>query len=196
MTILERFDADPRFSRLSRRRNNFRMMVEHVLKFSDTHELAHIIETGSAWDLDNWEGQGQSTLIWDWLIENCTDRGIHAYSIDITPASVENSQKQTSHVEYRCADSVITLNVADVSHCGLLYLDSYDWTSEKNLESSFHHMAELATVWAKLPKGCMIVVDDRHGDMKGKHWMVEAFLSEYLKIKPVFRNHQIGWIKP
>ena len=195
-TILEKFDADPRFQRLARRKDNFRLMCEHILKSSEKGK-SQILETGCAWDTDNWEHHGQSTLIWDWLIEQ--EPKVNCLSIDITPTSIESSKKQTKYVDLICSDSVVAINELDEEYfscISLVYLDSYDWCPEKNLESSFHHLAELAACWRFLPSGCLIVVDDRHGDGQGKHWMVEHFLSDYLKIKPVFKNHQIGWLKP
>lgn len=178
-------------------------MCEHAVLFAEKHTKCQIIETGSAWDKDNWEGQGQSTLIWNWLLDKtaCEPYFMRALSIDITPTSTENAKQQAKRVDFVCADSVKTLNNLHTTHpdalpfCGLLYLDSYDWSEEMNLESSFHHMAELATCWESLPSGCMIVVDDRHGEMAGKHWLVDAFMKK-LGITPVFKNHQIGWIKP
>lgn len=206
MNIAQAFDEQPWASRLARRYGNFRAMCQHAADFADKHGSCYIIETGSAWDKDNWEGQGQSTLIWDWLLKlvnkpkpnETTLPILHALSIDITPTSTENAKAQCSSVCFICGDSVATLNGLDkdlFEKCGLLYLDSFDWTAETNLEAAFHHIAELAAVWRLLPDGCMVIVDDRHGDQKGKHWMVEAFMGHYLKKDPVFKNHQIGWVK-
>ncbi len=165
-------------------------MIEHLLN----SDKGCIIETGTAWDKDNWEGQGQSTLIWDWI---CGRTKHEAYSIDLNPEAAKHALDHTMNVELITGDSVKTLSsMADriLENCVLLYLDSYDWSPEANLDSAFHHMAELTCVWSKLPAGCMIVVDDRHGDMKGKHFMVELFMDK-LGIKPVFKDYQIGWVK-
>lgn len=197
MTILEQFDADPRFKGLARRRNNFRQMIEHAESFSAEHGTCQILETGTAWDQNNWDGQGQSTIVWDWLAK--LDPGVKVTSIDIRPESTETARKQTTHVDYITGDSVLSINELPegfFKSVGLLYLDSFDWAEQINLESSFHHMAELASCWRLLPSGCLVAVDDRHGDGKGKHWLVEAYMQHYLKLEPVFRNHQVGWIKP
>lgn len=195
MNILELFDNDERFKKLARRRDNFREMVAHVVEWVEEHGSALIIETGSAWDKNNWEGQGQSTLIWDWLAANL--KGVKVISIDITPTSVENAKEQTKHVEFFLGDSIQTLNSFDEKRLGavaLLYLDSFDWAKEINHESSYHHAMELAAVWRLLPDNCMICVDDRHGDFDGKHWKVELFMQQ-LGYTPEFRNHQVGWVK-
>ena len=168
--------------------------MEHLDKF----ESGFIIETGTAWDRNNWDGQGQSTLIWDWVL--LSKPAFRAISIDITPLHVETARSQvvSPNICIWLGDSVRTLNTIDcdiIAQCRLLYLDSYDWQTDINLESAFHHMAELATVWPLLPSGCMIVVDDRHGLRAGKHWLVEAFMKQ-LGIEPCFVDYQIGWVKP
>lgn len=195
--ILELFDDREEFNRLARRRDNFRVMIEHVLLQEDDCRL--IVETGTAWCKDNWEWQGQSTLVWDWLIEQ--DHFVQARSIDVNPEAEKICEAQTKHIEYVTKDSVQALHYysycrdgIDPSRIALLYLDSFDWTEQANMDAAFHAMAELAAIYAVLPLGCMIVCDDRHGDMKGKHWLVEQFFVK-LGIEPVFKNHQIGWIK-
>lgn len=200
MNILKAFDDEVRFLGLERRRHNFRKMIEHAVNFAREKGKCHIIETGVAWDTGNWRGQGQSTVIWDWLIWQAKkeDLNITATGIDITPKSIENARAQTRLVELIESDSVKALNQMGpekLVECGLLYLDSYDWTPEKNIESAFHHVAELCAVWRYLPTGCLVAVDDRHGPEAGKHWMVEAFMNKYLGYEPVFKNHQIGWVK-
>lgn len=192
MTISEQFCNEPRFSRLSRRKENFEKMCVHASETYNSDGV--IIETGTAWDQDNWEGQGQSTLIWDWL---ASKSGVEVYSIDLSKEHIETAKKQTKYVHYLTGNSIEVLNQipkALLERCKLLYLDSFDWSQDLNLESAYHHMAELTSVWSSLPVGCMVVVDDRHGDHIGKHWMVEAFMT-VLSIKPVFKNHQIAWIK-
>lgn len=190
MITLEEFEAQPWASRLLTRKKNFWTMIDHVQRSGCASPV--IIETGTAWDMDNFEGQGQSTLVWDWAAERISGQVI---SIDIRQEGIDVAKQQTKNVAYLCGNSIQILpKIANISSAALLYLDSYDWTPELNLESAMHHMMELAGVYAKLPAGCMIVVDDRHGNMKGKHWVVEAFFDQ-LDVKPVFKNHQIGWIK-
>ncbi len=177
---------------LARRRLNFRHMAEHVSQFGQ----CFIVETGTAWDEENWDGQGQSTRVFDWVAEFLKRGKTSVVSIDIRKEASDYARKHTQNVDYIIGDSVSTLSKFQFpEQIGLLYLDSFDWTQDLNLQSAFHHMMELATVWAKLPSGCMVVVDDRHGDGKGKHWAVEGFMQT-LGIEPAFKNHQMGWIKP
>lgn len=177
--------------RLGKRLPTFEAMARHV----KDNPGGMIIETGTARGPESWEGDGQSTLIWDAL---CKETGARCLSIDLHQGAIDNAKAQTNLVDYVCGDSVQVLATAHASAlqmCRLLYLDSFDWSPELNMESAFHHLAELATVYASLPSGCMIVVDDRHADFQGKHHMVEYFFVKH-GIEPVFRDYQIGWIKP
>lgn len=196
MTISEEFKKQDWYPRLRRRGPSFDIMVTHAMHFLKTHGLCTIIETGCARNEDNWEGDGHSTYIWDWLVKK--DERFKAHSIDIQQDSIDISKKKTTNVIYHLGDSVKTLMdmpKGEIITCGLLYLDSFDWAPNINMESSFHHMMELAAVWRDLPPGCLVAVDDRKGDMQGKHWMVGLFM-EHIGLKPIFRNVQIGWIKP
>lgn len=182
----------PWFRKLDVRSSTYFQMMKHL----DGQPDGLIIETGTAWHRDNWSGQGQSTLIWDWVLSQRP--GMHCLSIDLSQEHIDSASSQTKFVDYLLSDSVRALNEMGrglLSECRLLYLDSFDWHEDLDLESAFHHMAELACVWPLLPSGCMIAVDDRHGAMRGKHWLVEAFLKK-LGIEPVFIDYQIGWIKP
>lgn len=192
--LADSFQKNKIFNRLDRRRFTFWKMMEHL----DKCEPGYIVETGCTRSDDNWEGDGQSTLIWDWVATE-TDMKFRPISIDITEEFIKLSESKTKKVVYECGDSVQTLNKfvqADyaIEQTRLIYLDSFDWSKEAHLDSSFHHMAELATVWNKLPHGCLIVVDDRHSAQLGKHFMVALFM-EKLGIKPLFEEYQIGWIK-
>lgn len=200
MTIADEFNKTDWAPRLERRQKNFEMMVSHVWdSIINNPNDTYIIETGCAWDKNNWEGQGQSTLIWDWLTKQWDGATkIKVMSIDITEKSVQAAREQVQNVEVFLSDSVKFLDGLDpfiLNRASLVYLDSYDWTEQQNIESAYHHMMELTTIWRCLPANCMVVVDDRHGDLKGKHWMVEYFMKQ-LGIEPVFKNHQMGWIKP
>lgn len=196
MTILEQLKAEPWFERTRKRGPNFAKMVEHVLqKHADTPagDEILIVETGCARNDNNWEGDGHSTYIWDWLAERVPAVKVH--SLDIDPESIKLASAITKHVEYHEGDSVKSLLEMDLSHCWLLYLDSFDWSPQIHLESSFHHMQELTAAWRAIPSGCLVAVDDRHGEQAGKHFLVDKFMT-HLGLKPVFMNCQIGWVKP
>ena len=160
------------------------------------HPTKRIIETGTARIEGNWEGDGQSTLIWD---KYANIYGAEVLSIDISPKNVEIACKQCSDkTTFMVGDSVFWLNqLTDkvLSECGLLYLDSFDLDRKDPSPSAFHHMKELCAIYAKLPPGCLIVVDDRIDNRIGKHYLIEDFFNS-LKIRPIFSGYQIGWVRP
>lgn len=194
--MIEEFIKEPFYAKLGKRQDGFRKIIEHLSQCDD----GFIIETGTARIRDNWDGDGQSTLIWDWFLDRQSDYLIDfsAYSIDISQEYIDIAKKQTQHVHYLCEDSIKALNdptmATTLINTRLLYLDSFDWSPQDHLESSFHHMCEFASVWRLLPKGCLIVIDDRHSQFQGKHVMVQYFFDK-LGIKPAFEGYQIGWIK-
>lgn len=192
MSLLEAFGTDPNADKLERRRDGFAAIMEHL----DHAPPGFIVETGVSRKPDNWAGDGMSTAWWNWVVgQNYT---FEAVSFDIDQAACEWARKTFPEVEIHCGDSVQGLSNLPhkiLSRIRLLYLDSFDWSVEQNLDSAFHHFKELATVWALLPAGCLIVIDDRHSDAWGKHAAVAAFMAN-LGIAPAFVGYQIGWIKP
>ena len=189
--VEDKFLESDMFQKLRHRSHTMAKIVAHVER--NWVNLNQIIETGTAYIPDCWSGHGQSTLVWDWLSE---ELGCDVLSIDINPDA--SAKTETKRVEYATGDSIKILSQLPertVSRCGLLYLDSFDWQKETSFHSSFHHLSELATVWAQLPNGCMVAVDDRHSAFEGKHVLVAAFM-EKMGIKPVFAEYQIAWIKP
>lgn len=190
--MINKFIEQPFFNKLGKRQAGFLNIIEHL---SNIKGISYIIETGTVRYEDNWEGDGHSTCIWDWCAEQNND--IKPISIDINPKNIETSKLQTKNIEYICKDSILALNNMNeeiLSNTKLLYLDSYDWNMEEHLESSFHHMCELASIWSKLPKGCMVVVDDCHAINLGKHVMIQYFFAKMGK-EPVFTGYQTGWMK-
>lgn len=181
------------FSRLGQREESFKAAIARIIK---NQEKTFIIETGSAWNTDNWEHQGQSTLIWNACAEE--NENLQVISIDINPKAVETASLATRKVLFLCGDSVTMLSrLPDdvVSRTSLLYLDSFDWSLEGNIESAHHHLCELAAVYARLPSGCLVMVDDCHADLAGKHWMIEHFFLK-LGVHPFFKGYQTIWVKP
>jgi hypothetical protein len=182
----------PQFHRLGPRAEGFLKAFEHLNQFSK----GLIVETGTVRIEDNWEGDGQSTLLWDWYLSR--NPLFNAISIDNDPVTVSRAIGMVSNVTVLEFDSVKALSAlprTTASKIVLLYLDSFNWSFELHLDSSFHHLAELAAIYASLPGGCMIMVDDRHTEKMGKHFMVEMFFRK-LGIDPCYKGYQIAWIKP
>ncbi len=195
MNIKEKFEEQPWANALSYRKSTFLLMLEHF-EIAAELGLTQIIETGTARSRGNWQGDGQSTLIWDWAIGEIANT--KAISIDLNPQAVEVAQSQVSRVEFLVGDSIQALsNLSDeiVEKVGLLYLDSLDFDWSSGQVSSQHHLRELVTVWDRLPSGCMIVVDDCHSPYQGKHVAIASFMAGK-EIPPAFAGYQMGWVKP
>ena len=151
----------------------------------------HIAETGCARQVDNWCGDGQSTQVWNWIIERT---GGSVISFDISPAAVAYAKSVAPLADVQCIDSVQGLRqLQNPEQLDFLYLDSYDLTD--GIESPTHHLAELASVYPRLPSGCIIAVDDCMGDQKGKHRFVLAWLGS-LGVLPVLQSYVTVWRKP
>ncbi len=193
MGLMEEFDIGFKSPVIARRYPGFYKMIEHLE--SQPHDERNIIETGTARMKDNWEGDGQSTLIWDWYLQHNPHNW--CISIDANPEACKIASSQTKIVEYIVGHSVHVLNQFDkkrLKKTNLVYLDSFDLDINNPLPSSLHHLMELTSIWSSLPNGCMVVVDDCISRECGKHLMVADFFFN-IGIKPEFVGYQTGWIK-
>lgn len=157
----------------------------------------NIVETGTLRKLGSWEGDGQSTIIWDWLrteVRNVRE----VISIDKDPGALMLASKQTPFVRFICGDSVEELQKLNESleDCRLLYLDSFDHKTWQDDSSEFHHISELIAAYAKLPSGAMIMVDDCIEEDHGKHTMIKRFFEKKLGLTAYLNGYQKAWIKP
>lgn len=175
----------------SRRLEPFRFLISHL---SALNRPIMIVETGTARERGNWMGDGQSTLIWDWLLGELHGQ---AYSVDLNSEAVEIARSQVSRVKCVCEDSQKFLrSFLDADQIDLLYLDAYDWGDSRrgNILSELHHIGELAAIYERLPTGCLIAVDDCHGIDQGKHVLVQEFFNR-LGMEPLHRGYITIWKK-
>jgi hypothetical protein len=195
MTLLEKFESQPWIAALSYRKDTFKKMIEHF-EIAASLGFTQLIETGTARVRGNWQGDGQSTLIWDWLASELS--GTHVLSIDRDQRAVDIASEQTEHVDFQVGDSLEVLPSIDpevLEKVGLLYLDSLDFEWGQPNTAAQHTLGELLKVWDHLPSGCMIAVDDCHSPYAGKHTAVAAFMSGQ-GIAPAFTGYQMAWVKP
>jgi hypothetical protein len=151
----------------------------------------YIVETGCARQQGNWSGDGLSTVLWDWLITRAGGRSV---TYEINHKNILEGRKMVSKAEIVQCDSVVGLrNNENPDKIDLLYLDSYDLTD--GIESPLHHLAELTSIYAALPSGCLIAIDDCIDEQHGKHRFVRDFLSR-LGVEPVLRSYVTVWRKP
>lgn len=154
-------------------------------------EPVHIAETGCAREAHNWSGDGQSTQVWNWLINKA---GGSAISFDIDRGAVAYAKSVAPLVDVHCIDSIQGLRmIPNPERLDFLYLDSYDLDS--GIDSATHHLAELASIYTRLKSGCLIAVDDCVSDERGKHRFVRGFLNK-IGVNPIQTGYVTIWKKP
>lgn len=190
--ILEEFEKEfgPKL-KLSQRWSSLCYMMGELEKLG---RPVRIGETGCAREADNWNGDGQSTLIWDWVIEKL---GGEAWSVDLDPKAVEYARSKCKHVKIFEGDSILFLQRYPImtEKLDLLYFDSYDWNEQLHWKSSFHHMAEVSIAFMNLPQNAMLAIDDCHGEYMGKHAVVKRCFDG-LGLDPSHQGYVTIWRKP
>jgi hypothetical protein len=147
--------------RLALREKTFRKIFE----FLDTFPHPVIfVETGCARIADNWQGDGQSTILFDKYI---SDPKSILYSVDINPASIANAKTFVSaRVNFIQDDSVrflVTLVgrlLSEGKTIHMLYLDSFDVDWVHWYPSAIHHLKELCAAMRGIRKDTLVAVDD------------------------------------
>ena len=152
--------------------------LSYIVRDQMQRESVGIIETGTCRQPGNWDGDGCATKVWDWLVER---KGGWACSVDIDIHACIASQEFCPHVQVVCQDSVTFLRGMLPGPPTLLYLDSFDYPEpiEQRKASMMHQAAELASVYAKLPSGCLIASDDSIAVDHGKPGLTRRLLSAF-----------------
>ncbi len=153
-----------------------------------------IVETGTLRLPGNWEGDGQSTFMFDALVR---ESGGVLISIDVTNESVDSARKAcSSATQLITNDSVSALHALTQvvsKQIDLLYLDSFDLDPNDPLPSAIHHALELTAVRPLVGPGTVICVDDYAvGSKGGKGMIVDRFLSN-IRAKVLYSGYQKIW---
>lgn len=167
--------------------NSFRFIAEKLLTLD---RPVNILETGCVRLENNWTGDGQSTVMWGWIAEKT---GGSVTTIDISEESVNTAIRLVPNAHVILGDSITSLRMlSGIDKIDFLYLDSFDVTGD--YEAPLHHIGELASVYARLPSGCLIAVDDCSGQY-GKDKYVAMFFNS-IGVRPVSSGHITIWEKP
>ena len=197
---LERFDRQ--FApRLGMRAESLRLMMSLLeARTRSVERPLLIIETGSVRQPGNWEGDGQSTVLWG-DFANHFDAEVHTVDLDPEPARLINGELALGDtVKAHTGDSVKFLHdlatARPLRQIDLLYLDSYDLDVQNPYPSALHHLKELAAARPSLGPGSVVAVDDNHlletGGYLGKGLLVEEWFSQ-VGIKPLYSGYQFIW---
>jgi hypothetical protein len=181
--------------RLGKRADGFAAIFE-ALTAAPPRPL--IIETGCLRIPGNWEGDGQSTFLFDALIRA---QGGAFFSIDILAESIETARRAcSSAVNLICNDSVAalyTLSQLLRGPAALIYLDSYDVDLDNPMPSAIHHALELAAVRPLLGPGTLVCVDD-YGigpQPGGKGLILDQFFTN-IRATVLYSGYQRVWLVP
>lgn len=170
------------WDRLGKRHEAFATIAELL------PERCRIIETGTVRQINNWEGDGQSTIVWDTL---ATNLGGTVTTIDINPIGAE----LVAELELQATTAIVgdSLNVIPTlsGHCDFLYLDSFDVDFENPLPAAAHHLSELMAALNLLAPGSLVAVDDNRDD-QGKGSEVAWFLAEHGAVE-IVRGYVRVW---
>jgi hypothetical protein len=168
--------------RLNHRQSGFDYIFDYL---KDTKE-PFIVETGCARKLDNYEGDGQSSLLFD---KYTKEYGGYFWTVDLAEESVNYSRsKMTSKSSVVVlGDSITLLLQSPQRKIDFLYLDSFDAPRDEPeviLQSAVHHLFELLTIAPSLKDGALIGVDDNWIEEKdGKHYLMGKgqFVFDYMQ---------------
>jgi hypothetical protein len=205
-------EAEPQ---LANRAVSFRKIFEYLDEFETP---VTIVETGCLRQIDNYEGDGQSTLLFDKYV-TWRGNGSHVYTVDLDEQAVDACKSIVSqNVTVTCSDSVAYLNsiaqgfIDNDQQITLLYLDSYDVDWTYWFPSAAHHLKELCVAQRFINEDTLVVVDDcglnsmillddtnnpvmvpNHTQVGGKGRLVAEF-AQQIGVQPVFTHYQVGWI--
>lgn len=168
-----------------------------VMREAVSRGLTVIVETGCTRDKDNWEGDGQSTVMWSKYSKY--SKGMFT-TIDISKEAIELAKEVSGGQAdyYICGDSVKELTIAK-DPIDLLYLDSFDVDMENVKPAAMHCMFEFCAARPRLHPGSIVFIDDTpvgaDYSISGKG----AYVAEYFKhlgIAPFTWGYQMAWIMP
>jgi hypothetical protein len=178
---------------LHRRAEGFATIFEIVMA---RHERPLIVETGCLRVPGNWEGDGQSTFMFDALAR---DRRSAVISIDVTPESIDSARRAcSSTTQLILNDSVAALHaLSRVTRepVALLYLDSFDLDPAAPMPSAIHHLKELAAARPLIGPGTVICVDDYAvaGEIGGKGLLVDELFRQF-NLRVLYSGYQKIWL--
>jgi hypothetical protein len=177
--------------RLGKRADGFDVLFQSLLSLG--RSLA-IVETGCLRIPGNWEGDGQSTFMFDALVRAC---GGVLVSIDITAESIDSARKvcssATQLIENDSVSALHALTQVASKQIDLLYLDSFDLDPANPLPSAIHHALELTAARPLIGPGSLICVDDYAvGSAGGKGMIVDKFFAA-IRAKVLYSGYQKIW---
>lgn len=178
--------------RLGRRADGFAVLFQALA----VHTRPLIIETGCLRLPNNWEGDGQSSFLFDALVR---DRQGQFLSIDLSVENIGTARRAcSSAANFICNDSVAALHTLSLLMRGpaaLLYLDSFDVDAANPLPSAIHHAMELTAARPLIGPGTIVCVDDYclGGEAGGKGLILDQFFTS-IRAEVLHSGYQKIWL--
>lgn len=190
MDFIETFDHN--FApKLAGRASTFRSVVREALTVGATR----FVETGCTRKENNWDGDGQSTLIWDALAAH---KGGAFSTVDISKEATDLARKLCPNANVSTGDSVKFLQKY-TGMIDVLYLDSYDLDASKPHDAALHAMFELTAAMRNLHKNSIVFVDDSPMHVGSHIGGKGLYVAQYFKqmgIYPFTTGYQAAWLMP
>jgi hypothetical protein len=189
-------------NRLGHRQSGF----DYIFNYLKTLEDPFIVETGCARQLDNYEGDGQSSLLFD---KYTKEYGGYFWTVDLAEESVNYSKSRmtSENSVVTLGDSITRLKQLNEKLAkdpiDFLYLDSFDAPRDQPQvvqQSALHHLYELLTIAPSLKPGALIGVDDNWFEVRNGQEVVAGkgqFILDYMNKsgRPLVHNgYQLFWI--
>lgn len=191
MTDFMKFFDVEMLPKLAGRAPTFRAVLREALY----QKVQSIVETGCTRKEDNWDGDGQSTLIWDAYKRF---NGGNLKAIDNSEEATALARQLCPSASILCADSVNALS-KHIGAIDLLYLDSFDLDTKHEHPAALHCLMELTAAMPHLHPGSIVFVDD---SPMADGWVVTGkgrFVAKYMEhlgISPFTWGYQIAWLMP
>src|SRR5687767_9574184 len=115
----------PYVDKLGVRSKGFSVIFELLQAGFEKQGPLILVETGCVRQLDNWLGDGSSTVLFNQFAKTT---GSQFYTIDINPDHCRLAQQTCPDATVLCGDSIALLYQLrkSLSHVDFLYLDSFD----------------------------------------------------------------------
>lgn len=176
-----------------------------------------IVETGCLRKADNWEGDGQSTLLFDRYAEHHPGSFVATVDINAEATAICRSLVGAA-VRITTGDSVNFLRdmaaapPPELPALDLLYLDSFDVDFDDPMPAAIHHMKEFVAASPLITAETLVMVDDSPSSFLGVLSVDSSFsaitdpqisgkgklIADYARhvgAEQRFAGYQCGWIK-
>jgi len=201
------------YPQLGFRQSTFKKIFEYL---DSLQRPVFIVETGCVRNVGTYQGEGQSTLMFDKFASAVP--GSMVYTVDIDPnATALCSTLVSPTVKVHTGDSVGFLRDVAINppkqfpSVDLLYLDSYDVDFSNPHPSALHHIKELLAASPIVNDGTMVALDDSPSDavllindtgtvsffskpvISGKGKYIAEY-AESINARLQFSGYQCGWL--